>query len=162
MLPGTDRPSYAGLQVEMHENLEGPISVQYLGQVIPTQEAPPRPGLLRAVAARAQESDEGQWSMAVNGRWQESLATLETGNVDRPRRTRKSRAKLDRQPTPRQRTIWKSVQEAKLRDLSLRAIARELGIHRETAKKYALAESPPVRRTATATLAQQPDRVPTA
>ena len=43
-----------------------------------------------------------------------------------------------------------------------RAIARELGIHRETAKKYALADSPPVRRTATATLAQQPDRVPTA
>ena len=32
-----------------------------------------------------------------------------------------------------------SVQEAKLRGLSLRAIARELGIHRETAKKYALA-----------------------
>ena len=52
--------------------------------------------------------------------------------------------------------------EPKLRGLSLRAIARELGIHRETAKKYALADSPPVRRTATATLAQQPDRVPTA
>ena len=162
LLPGTDRPSYAGLQVEIHENLEGLISVQYLGRVIPTQEAPPRPGLLRAVAARAQGGDEGQWSMAVNGRWQESLATLETGNVDRPRRTRKSRAKLDRQPTPRQRTIWKSVQEAKLRGLSLRVIARELGIHRETAKKYALADSPPERRTATATLAQQPDRVPTA
>ena len=51
LLPGTDRPSYAGLQVEIHENLEGLISVQYLGRVIPTQEAPPRPGLLRAVAA---------------------------------------------------------------------------------------------------------------
>ena len=133
LLPGTDRPSYAGLQVEIHENLEGLISVQYLGQAIATQEAPPRPGLLRAAAPRAQGSDEGQWGMAVNGRWQESLATLETGNVDRPRRTRKSRAKLDRQPTPRQRTIWKSVQEAKLRGLSLRAITRELGIHRETA-----------------------------
>ena len=160
--PGTDRPSYAGLQVEIHENLEGLISVQYLGQAMATQEAPPRPGLLRAAAARAQGSGEGQWSMAVNGRWQESLATLETGNVDRPRRTRKSRAKLDRQPTPRQRDIWKSVQEAKLRGLSLRAIARELGIQRETAKKYAIADIPPVRRTATATLAQQPDRVPTA
>ena len=57
---------------------------------------------------------------------------------------------------------WKSVQEAKLRGLSLRAIAGELGIHRETAKKYALADIPPVRRTATETLAQQPDRVPAA
>ena len=160
LLPGTDRPSYAGLQVEVHENLEGRISVQYLGQTIATQEAPRRPGLLRAAAARAQGSREGHWGMAVNGRWQESLATLDTGNVDRPRRTRKSRAKLDRQPTPRQRTIWKSVQEAKLRGLSLRAIARELGIHRETAKRYALADSLPVRRTTIATLAQQPDRVP--
>ena len=131
LLSGTDRPSYAGLQVEIHENPDGPISVQYSGQAISIQEAPPRPGLLRAAAPRAQGCGEGQF----NGRWQESLATLETGNVDRPRRTRKSRAKLNRQPTPRQRTIWKSVQAAKLRGLSLRAIARELGIHRETAKK---------------------------
>ncbi len=162
LLPGTDRPSYAGLQVEIHENLEGPIPVQYLGQVIPTQEAPRRPGLLRADAARAQGGGEGQWGMAANGLSQERLATMETGNVDRPRRTHKSRAKLNRQPTPRQRNIWKSVQEAKLGGLSLWAIARELNIHGETAEKYALADSPPVRRTATAILAQQPDRVPTA
>ena len=44
----------------IHENLEGLISVQYLGQAIATQEAPPRPGLLRAAAARAQGSGEGQ------------------------------------------------------------------------------------------------------
>ena len=64
--------------------------------------------------------------------------------------------------TPRQRSIWKSVQEAKLRGLSLRAIARELGIHRETAKRYALADSPPVRHTTIAARTQQPDCVPAA
>ena len=42
----------------------------------------------------------------------------------------------------RQRTLWEEVQQAKLRGLSLRAIARELGVHRNTAQKYALAEAP--------------------
>ena len=37
------------------------------------------------------------------------------------------------------------MQQAKLRGLSLRAIARELGIHRNTVHKYALTESPPLR-----------------
>ena len=36
------------------------------------------------------------------------------------------------------------VQEAKARGLSIRGIARELGAHRNTARKYAAAESPPV------------------
>ena len=137
LLPGTDRPSYAGLQVEVHEDLEGRMSVQYLGKTIATQEAPPRPGLLRTAAACAHGDGQSQWGVAVNGQWQESLSTLQTGDVDRPRRPRKSRARLDREPTSRQRTIWHAVQQAKHRGLSLRAIARELGIHRETAKRYA-------------------------
>ena len=36
------------------------------------------------------------------------------------------------------------MQEAKARGLSSRGIARELGIHRNTARKYAAAESRPV------------------
>ena len=44
------------------------------------------------------------------------------------------------------RALWEDVQQAKLRGLSLRAIARELGIHRNTVRKYALAESPPLRK----------------
>ena len=43
-------------------------------------------------------------------------------------------------PTTRQRTLWDNVQQAKLRGLCLRAIARELGIHRNTVHKYALAD----------------------
>ena len=51
-----------------------------------------------------------------------------------------------RKPTPRQRTRWEAVQEAKRQGLSLRAIARELGIHRETVRKYVDAKNPPVYR----------------
>ena len=39
------------------------------------------------------------------------------------------------------------MQQAKLRGLSIRAIARELGIHRNTVRKYAEAKSPPMMRT---------------
>ena len=38
--------------------------------------------------------------------------------------------------TPRQQELWKAVQQAKARGLSLRGIARELGITRNTVRKY--------------------------
>ena len=44
LLPGGTRPTYAGVQVEVQEDLEGRLLVQCQGQAIPTQEAPPRPG----------------------------------------------------------------------------------------------------------------------
>ncbi len=47
LLPDGTRPSYAGLQAEVQEDLEGRLLVQYLGQTIPNQEAPPRPSLLK-------------------------------------------------------------------------------------------------------------------
>ena len=48
LLPGKERPSYAGAQMEVHEGLDGQLLVQYRGRTIPTQEAPPRLGVLRA------------------------------------------------------------------------------------------------------------------
>ena len=51
-----------------------------------------------------------------------------------------------RKPTFLQRERWKAVQQAKLRGLSIRGMARELGIHRETVRRYIDAESPPTRR----------------
>jgi len=38
---------------------------------------------------------------------------------------------------------WEAIQEAKRRGLSLRAIARELGISRTTVTKYVRASKPP-------------------
>ena len=62
-----------------------------------------------------------------------------------------------RRPPARQRTLWENVQQAKLRGLSLRATARELGIHRDTVRKYALAESPPLRKINGAARTPQPE-----
>ena len=58
-------------------------------------------------------------------------------------RVRKSPAMQRRKPTPLQTARWKAVQKAKRRGLSIRAVAREVGIHRDTAKKYMEADNPP-------------------
>ena len=53
-----------------------------------------------------------------------------------------------RKPTALQTARWNAVQKAKLMGLSIRGVARELGIHRNTAKKYMEAVSPPMERSA--------------
>ena len=52
LLPGTDRPSYAGAVVDVLEGLDGQLAVQHEGQIIPTQEAPQRPNILRNFTER--------------------------------------------------------------------------------------------------------------
>ena len=146
LLPSKTRPTYAGVQVEIQEDLEGRLLVQYQGQTIPTQEVPPRPGLLRAAAvAHLEGSVTGHSTNGTGGQWDACLLRLETGELDRDLRPRKSKAQQHRIPTARQKALWENVQQARLRGLSLRAIAPELGIHRNTARKYALAEGPPLR-----------------
>ena len=61
-------------------------------------------------------------------------------------RVRKPPAMQRRKPTPLQTARWNAVQKAKRRGLSIREVARELGIHRATAKKYMEAVSPPIKR----------------
>ena len=61
-------------------------------------------------------------------------------------RVRKTVTPRSRKPTPLQTARWKAVQKAKRKGLSIRGIARELGIHRDTVRKYMNAESPPMSR----------------
>ena len=106
LLPDVTRPTYAGVQVEIQEDLDGRLLVQYQGQTIPTQEAPPRPAQLRETAAAPPGSSA--LARGINGagdRCASHLATLETGEVDRDLRPRKSRAQQHRIPTARQRTL---------------------------------------------------------
>ena len=52
----------------------------------------------------------------------------------------------ERPLSPRQLALWKAVQEAKVQGISLREIARQLGISRNTVRKYAPALTQPTNR----------------
>ena len=54
-----------------------------------------------------------------------------------------------RKPTFLQKERWKAVQKARRKGMSLRAIERELGIHRSTIRNYLEAGGPPKRRSRT-------------
>ena len=154
LLPGTDRPSYAGAVVDVLEGLDGQLAVQHEGQIIPTQEAPQRPNILRDFTERSHAysfaSSRQQWPGQTLGR--QARAQLD---VDVPRdtadgngagRVRKVVSPRRRKPTPLQTARWRAVRKAKRKGLSIRGIARELGIHRDTVKRYMNAESPPMSR----------------
>ena len=51
-----------------------------------------------------------------------------------------------RTPMATQVARWKALQQTRLKGLSLRAIARELGVSRVTVRKYAYAEQPPTKK----------------
>ena len=162
LLPDTDRPTYAGAAVDVLEGLDDSLAVQHKGRDVPSQEAPPRPSVLRGFAGRTAHSPIIHQHLptihqpTVNGlgsKWAIRLATQDTNHdADQPveasgrngtARVRKAVSPRRRKPTPLQTARWRAVQKAKRKGLSIRGIARELGIHRDTAKKYMNADRPP-------------------
>ena len=151
LLPGTDRPSYAGAVVDVLEGLDGQLAVQHEGQIIPTQEAPQRPNILRNFTERTVHTPSHHLDSNGPGRrWVDKLAQLDvevshdTADSNGAGRVRKVVTPRWRKPTPLQTARWKAVRKAKRKGLSIRGIARELGIHRDTVKKYMNTESPPL------------------
>ena len=75
LLPGTDRPSYAGAVVDVLEGLDGQLAVQHEGQIIPTQEAPQRPNILRNFTERTVPTPSPHLdSNGLGRRWVDKLA----------------------------------------------------------------------------------------
>ena len=130
LLPGGTRPTYAGVQVEVQRTWRAGFWCSIKDRPSLRRRAPPHSGMLRAIAIPHVEDPGGAGSQ-----WDACLARLEPDEVDRDLRPRKSKAQQHSIPTARQKALWENVQQAKLRGLSLRAIARELGIHRNTARK---------------------------
>ena len=104
--------------------------------------------------------DSGLVSCHLDEDQRKLLANLESSVEKRARArkaTRKAAAKsrlvkekpvrhqLQRKPTPTQQARWEAVQQAKSQGLSLRAMARELGMAKNTVGKYLKAESPPTK-----------------
>ena len=78
LLPGTDRPSYAGAVVDVLEGLDGQLAVQHEGQIIPTQEAPQRPNILRNFTERTVPTPFAHIdSNGLGRRWADKLAQLD-------------------------------------------------------------------------------------
>ncbi len=141
LLPSADRPSYAGSRVEVIEQTDGRLSVVLAGKVIPSKLVPPRPGLMRVGVS----ADKSRRTLE---RQLEKVARFPAVVPVRNKHKERSPDEPDprRQPTPRQVDRWKAVQLAKAKGLSLRTIARELGIARETVRKYARSAHPPLNR----------------
>ena len=157
LLPGRERPSYAGAAVKVLEGLDGRLSVRHEGRILAAQEEPPSPVFLRngqGASASVTVPPSGvdglgeRWAAALepldlraegeNGR---GMITDDVATAGRPTAT------PARKPTFLQKERWKAIQKARRKGMSLRAIERELGIHRATIKNYMDAEGPPRRQT---------------
>ena len=162
LLPGAERPSYAGLQVEVLERADGELLIRYQGEIVDFQEGePPAASLWGEGTGRDPLPDEpqpasGLASSHLDEDQRKLLADLES-SVEKRAKARKATGKgragkekpvrhqLHRKPTPTQQARWEAVRQAKSRGLSLRAIARELGMAKNTVGKYLKSESPPTK-----------------
>ncbi len=159
LLPAPERPSYAGATVEVLEGLDGQLSVRHEGRIIATQEAPPGPASLRNGHLPSEYPPVA--SIGVNHwdeRWTAHLMPLissqepeadESGGTDGDPAAVPPLTVVPRKPTFLQKERWKAVQKARRKGMSLRAIERELGIHRSTIRNYLEAGGPPLRRSRT-------------
>ena len=156
LLPGAERPSYAGAAVEVLEGLDGRLSVRHEGRILPAQEAPPSPVFLRNGHGRSKPvSVPPSGAHGLGERWTATLEPLDSraeeekvqgAITDSAGTAGKAKTPSLRKPTFLQRERWKAIQKARRKGMSLRAIKRQLGIHRSTIKKYLGSEGPPTRR----------------
>ena len=156
LLPGQKRRTYAGAVVAVLQGLDGRLSLQHEGRIIAAQERPPGPGVLCNGSGTSSivsiltpdpelssEPSPTVLELPNTGTDQEDGHGVAIGDVDV--------AELQvtaspRHPTFLQKERWKTVQRAKLAGLSIRGMARELGIHRDTVRRYVDAESQPTGR----------------
>ena len=157
VLPGADRPSYAGLRVDLLERADGQLMVRYQGEAVDFQEAPPPSAALWGEGTGCSPTPEGPEAAGglATGHLDEDqrklLADLESSIEKRAKvknatgKEKPLRHQLQRTPTASQQARWEAVQKARKQGLSLRAIARKQGMARDTVGKYLKAESPPTK-----------------
>ena len=140
--------------------------IRYQGEAVDYQEGPPPSSALWGAASACSPAPElqgvadGGVNSHLNEAQRERLAALESSgssdedeandedaaNRGRGGKTKPVRHQLRRMPTETQQARWEAVQQAREQGLSLRAIARNLAMAKNTAKKYASAESPPTKK----------------
>ena len=171
LLPTPERPSYAGATVEVLEGLDGRLSVRHEGRIIAAQDASPSPENLRNghepyTVAPVAPIGVNHW----DERWTAHLMPLvasqeqeadQAGFTDDELAAAPTAIVASRKPTFLQKERWKAVQKARRKGMSLRAIERELGIHRSTIRNYLEAGGPPKRRPRTVPISSTSDTMTT-
>ena len=157
LLPTQQRRSYAGAVVVVLEGLDGQLSLQHEGRIIASQEAPPSPASLRSPNETSPSATIPTPDPEIA--LKPSVEVLDLLSVKPDQEEDAHAAAIDdsdvaglrvvaspRRPTFLQQERWKAVQQAKLQGMSIRRMARELGIHRDTVRRYIDADSLPTRR----------------
>ena len=75
LLPSTERPTYAGVSVDVLERLDGQLVVEHEGQVIPSQEAPPGLNIVRGMNGYSSQGSTDR--NGLGSRWEAVLAALD-------------------------------------------------------------------------------------
>ena len=156
LLPRADRPSYAGLRVDVLERADGELLIRYQGQAVDYQEGPPPSSALWGEGSgclsdpELDETTDDPVHSHLNVVQRERLSALESA-AQRKAEVRAGKGKpvrhqLHRMPTPTQQARWEAVHLAREQGLSLRAIAKNLGMARDTVGKYLKAQSPPTKK----------------
>ena len=83
LLPGAERPSYAGLRVDVLERADGELMIRYQGKAVDYQEGPPHQrGSQRLLPRPGKQEGPMGWSTALNEAQRERLAALESSKSD--------------------------------------------------------------------------------
>ncbi len=132
LLPDSTGHSFAGTGVQLREHHDGKLEVTCGGALISTRETSSKP---RYFSSAQGKQDENRRNLP---QWLDSILKNSTDK----RLSRRSA--LMRLPTVHQQARWDAIQEARGRGLSLRAMAKLLGMSRKTVRRYKAAVSPPV------------------
>ena len=149
--------------MDVLERADGELLIRYHGKAVDYQEGPPPSSALWGAASSCSPGAEPQEVAGgpANGHLKEAqsklLAALESSDEDeasvegvatksRGGKAKPVRHSLHRTPSQAQKARWEAVRQAREQGLSLRAIARELGMARDTVGKYAKAENPPTKK----------------
>ena len=155
LLPDRQRRSYAGAAVVVLHGLDGRLSLQHEGRIMAAQEAPPSPGSLRNGIKPSSgddiQSSDPQGLREPRGTAPDPLTMVAAADghgsvIDDADVVSMTVTTSPRRSTFLQQARWDAVQKAKLEGMSIRKMARELGLHRDTVRRYIDAESPPMRR----------------
>ena len=141
LLPGTERPSYAGLQVEVLERADGELLIRYQGETVDFQEGEPPASALwgegtgRSPTSEGPKATDGLASSHLDREQRKLLAELESLVEKRAKaksaagKGKPLRHQLHRKPTSTRRPAWWRYSRPKVGDSPCGPLPESWGCH---------------------------------